>query len=321
MGGRSRLVPGLMEVLHLGKDAVYRRLRGSTALTAEELMKLVEVFGVELPVNSGGTNLSHLSTAGDQGDYAPRQYFLRVIRMLRGKLAERDTRLCVITPEMPLDYELALPTLRAFKLFTYGTTTWQVPGWREAVFHPRLIHPELSELAQEFVTTIFQFPGEQLLSASIFDITISQLKYLRDVGRLPDTDLIGQIFDELDFIVNHLEKMAFRGNRYLPGQEDQPGLPEFQIFVNEMSSASSMVILESKETRMLLNVTIKPQFTVSREQKALEHSLSWYAHLLENGTLLGRANTTYTSAFFTKLRRRLTRARNYFRLDSNYNIP
>ena len=45
---RSELVHQVAKVLHVGRDAVYRRLRGDTALTADELMLLADQFKVTM---------------------------------------------------------------------------------------------------------------------------------------------------------------------------------------------------------------------------------------------------------------------------------
>ncbi len=79
----------------------------------------------------------------------------------------------------------------------------------------------------------------------MFDITINQLQYLADVGRLKDTRIGDTAFDEMLAIADHLEKMALRERQFLPGQENAPNLPVFRSYVNEMATASSMNIMSS----------------------------------------------------------------------------
>ena len=45
---KSDAVERISELLHLGKDAVYRRLRGETLLTPKEIQLLATAFGISL---------------------------------------------------------------------------------------------------------------------------------------------------------------------------------------------------------------------------------------------------------------------------------
>ncbi len=38
--------------------------------------------------------------------------------------------------------------MRAFKIYMYGISTWQVPQWQAADFSLRLIHPAITEAAE-----------------------------------------------------------------------------------------------------------------------------------------------------------------------------
>lgn len=130
------MVPALMTTLKLGKDAIYRRLRGTTTMTAEELIKLVNAYGVPLPRPNGDNYAAEVGAFTSQGADAPRRYFAFAHDRQRERLEQQNNTMMRITSELPLEYEMALPTMRAFKIYMYGISTWQVPQWQAADFSP-----------------------------------------------------------------------------------------------------------------------------------------------------------------------------------------
>ena len=169
------MVQSIGETLSVGRDAVYRRLRGDTILTADELIVLSRKY--RLPVDDertlGDVPKMYYTTGSDKisSDY---QYFLDLRQQTDRMVKLGGTHVDYATPELPFYYELSPPVLRAFKVYVYGVTSWNLKKWEGVSFCPQLISPETNELIQDIIADAYRLPGRELWSIGILDVTLRQ---------------------------------------------------------------------------------------------------------------------------------------------------
>lgn len=301
------MVAAIGRNLDIGPNAVYRRLKGDTSLSASEMLTLARLYHIDL-------NFSADKFSVDEVVYMPSiftdissevDFFRELSKRMTFWASLTDTCIRVVTPELPLSYELAMPVLRAFKIYTYGNTTWGFKKWLDVPFTPALIHPEANAHAEAIVRASFSIPGIQLLSPTMMDITLSQIVYQFELGKITDTDLLDTLFKELHLIIGHIEDMAGKRLRYLPGDKIDDQLPKIEIYRNEIPTATNMMLIRSKERSLQVSMEIAPNYISTVNEKNIAKSVQWFGMLVQNSTLLGIGTDKQTRQFFQRLRSRV----------------
>lgn len=309
---RSALVQEVAKVLHVGRDAVYRRLRGDTALTADEMMLLAEVF--KLRIQLGGPQHGRVpSLRYPNGRHSMRDEFDHFIH-LQLRLNEMKKLPGVsfdfASPELPMYYELSMPTLRSFKIFMFGITSWNLQKWKGLDFSPDLISEALHGIVEQTIYDHYAVPARELWSISILDVTLRQVNYLAQVGRFADREDIHRIYDELLTIIDHLEHMVRSGKRFPMGTEPTDDSSAFRVYHNELSNTSNVVLVKSETSNVLFTTLVTPNYVASANPSLYGEVQDWFDNLVEHGNALHFEAGKYAAQYFGYLRNQVREHRN-----------
>lgn len=307
---RSEMVAAIEADLQLGRNAVYRRMKGDTTLAAGEMLQLARSYNIDLNfVKDNPLRTAAYRPVAPAGVTSEVDFFRAVQRSLQNLKAWRQPSFRYVTPELPLAYEMIFPTLRALKIYFYGLTTWRLEKWRSVPFSLKLIHPEANEIADEFVNMAFQLSGTECLMPTLFDVTIGQIHYLIEIGRLWEKELVQTVFQELTQLNDHLADMSRSRRRYAPGETPAAYHPAGSIYQNEIVSTTNLLFLASCEQQMLVTSPINPNYELTIDAKVYQAADQWYDALLEQGTLLGEGAAKQTAQFFQASQLRIEQGR------------
>jgi hypothetical protein len=299
---RGEMVTALSKILNVGKDAIYRRLRGDTTLSADELMVLARKYDIRLDADQAGPRpidfpkaLYQLTSEVD--------YFKEVESQIAEIVSLKQVTMDYATPELPIFYDLLAPTLLAFKTYVYGLTSWNFEKWKGVEFRPQLIDPEVFEIAQRILPSICNLPVRELWSVGILDVTLRQIEHAVDVGRLVDSKLIERMFVEIEMIISHMEAMTECGKRFLPGTAPTDDSPDFNVYHNEMTNTNNVIIIRSNKESFVIAALVNPDYIISRDEHVQRKMEIWFENLIENSDALIADSGKYKERYFSQLRR------------------
>ena len=304
---RSELVREVAQVLHVGRDAVYRRLRGDTALTADELMLLAETYDVDTSL----PNVQHPRVPTlrypESREFVRDEYdhFIHLQKRLEEMKKLPNASFDLATPELPMYYEMALPMLLSFKVFMFGITTWNLEKWKHRQFSPDLIDERLHVTAGGVIRNHYTVPARELWSVGILDVTLRQIRYLDQVGRFSNREHVHQLYDELLQVIDHLERMVRLGKRFPLGQEPTDDSPALRVYHNELSNTSNIVLVKSPVRNYLFTTLVTPNYVATADPELVEEVQYWFDNLVEHGSALHSEAGKYAAQYFGYLRRQV----------------
>ncbi|TXF88873.1 hypothetical protein FUA23_12470 [Neolewinella aurantiaca] len=310
---RGDMVNATCETLHLGRDAVYRRLRGDTLLTANELMTLAQKFNIQLDEEVGNRKSSTSQLIYPQGINQVKdelEYFEQLESYCQKMINLPEVEIDYATPELPLYYEGFTPTLLAFKTYVYGLTSWNFEKWKGLPFSPSLIDPKMFEITERFIPKLFKLPGRELWSIGILDITLRQIEHAVEVGQLNDRKLVDKMFEELEDTIRHMEDMARFGKKFLPGEIPSKNDPDFQVYHNEMTNTNNVIIIKSPLQSFVFSTFVNPNYIISTNERIQVQMETWFNNLVDNSNCLSKKSSKYYRQFFARLRRTVHAAQN-----------
>ncbi len=305
-GSRSEMVQAVAEDLHLGRDAIYRRLRGDTSLTADEMMCLAEIYHLrpEGAAAAGGEGVAPCLRYPE--DRAPIRdefdYFVQLQNRWTKLRRLPEANFDLASPELPMHYEFSTPVLRAFKIYMFGLTTWNLEKWKYRPFSTDLVPDELHQLVEGIVRDHYAIPARELWSVGVLDVTLRQISYVAQVGRFADRADVGRIFAELYEIIDHLERMVRIGKRFPPGGEPAPDSSRLRVYHNELSNTSNVVLVKSRIRPFLFTTLVTPNYVATSDPEMCSEAQQWFDNLVEHGNPLHAEGEKYAAQYFDYLR-------------------
>lgn len=300
---RTEMVLDIGEVLHVGRDAVYRRLRGDTTLSAQELINLSRHYKIELDDSKADRPQIYYPAGNEVSVSSEKDYFLDLEKQITRAKTIPEARVDYATPELPLFYELYSPTLLAYKTYLFGLTIWNFEKWKGKNFSMDLIDPEIYEIAERSLKVAYSFPSRELWSIDILDVTLREIEHGVQIGYLNDPGLVEIMFNEIEAIVQHMEAMVQVGKRFVPSERPTEKSPDFRAYHNGLSNTNSVIIVDSTAQCIVFSTLITPNYLMTYDERIANQMKSWFNNLVEKANVLNADSATYTATYFRNLRR------------------
>ncbi len=311
---KHELAQKMMSLLNISKDAVYRRLRGDTSLSAEELLQLQKHYQLGYG-EAANTSLFRFNFA-ERKIRSPTEYIDQLSERMERVQGLTGVNLLLAHPGIPFFHEMVYPRLLAFKLFIYGGTCWNFPGWQEAPFRPDFVDNKALDRAFEIGAYSYTIPGRELWTMGILNATIDQIEFMHLAGRFADESDAFGLLDDLGEMVDHLEAMARAGRKFVPGADAEEG-GLFHPAHNELANNDNSILIQSDQAQLLFAIYLTPNFLQTSNPIVCEMSRTWFDLVDELSSPLGAAGGRHRGWFFNRLRKQLTSARERLHSESS----
>ncbi len=205
----------LMDILFIGKEAVYRRLRGEVAFTFEEAAIISRHFGISLDDISGVGRMKnrsfHLQLAEyinpAKTDYDQMEDLISLMHTTRGD------------PSTEAAYAInILPQTLYFK-YEYITKFYMFKWLYQSNVHSQLktleeikLSPQLKDVQQRYLNESIQIKNTYyILDNLLFQYLANDIKYFSSIRFITEEDVAALKKDLLN-LIDYMEHLASRGS-------------------------------------------------------------------------------------------------------------
>ncbi|MEM8909505.1 MAG: hypothetical protein AAGD05_16785 [Bacteroidota bacterium] len=305
---RSVAVETLSELLGTGKDAVYRRLRGDTLLTPNEMRLLARQFNISLDAlifdQSNIVCFSYNFFEQPIKDF--RAYLDGILQYLEHTTQLPDAQVYYASAEIPFFYYCFFPELIAFKLYVWGRTIWDLPYLRNRPFDFDLLPYADLQLASKTLELYRQLPSTEHWSMNLMDFTLSQIEYHVISGAFRNTADALRLCELLSELTQHLQAMARHGRKFHHQAAPESGRADgFVLYHNEMVYSNNTILVKTQGEKMLFTTHGNPNFLRSTDQKICDYTEDWFLRMGRKSEQISAQSEKTRAWFFNVLKRRI----------------
>ena len=309
---RSNAVESISEMFGLGKDSIYRRLRGDTLLTPDEIGQLAQAFNISLDAYIFENNNTVFFR------YSP---FTRQVKEFSDYLDQIHTdleliaklpnpKILYVSAEIPIFHYCLIPEIIAFKLYVWGRTFWEFDYLKDRQFNFDLISYPVIKMSEELTKLYRNIPSVELWNSNITDFTLSQIEYHVMSGGFSDPNDALILCDRLRDLMEHMRNLAKHGRKSLVDTkpEDSSGA-SFDLYHNEMVYANNTIIVMTDKGKAVYTAFGNPNFLKSTDIKMCEYSENWFMNLTQKSIPMSNHTEKSRSWFFNNIRKKIEMAR------------
>lgn len=307
----KRKVPGnisLAEViaddLNISNDSAYRRIRGDTHLTLEECLVLCNKYNVSVDslFENSTSHIVFNYRAINQDTFNFELYFKSILENL-DTIKKFEKKEMIFAENDILPFHLfKFEGLAAFKLFFWMSNIHHFPQYENTSFSISNFSKELLGLAKQVWESYVSIPSIEIWSDENLNVTLRQIEFIYDCGKLESRDVALQLYEELREVVLHIQKQAARGYKYLYGKENAIGDEKnFQLYYNEVTTMDTTVFIKMDDTRMVLLGHNVVDILTTSDPLFCKHTETILDNIIKNATLISVVGEKVRKRFFLKL--------------------
>jgi len=295
------LVHVVSELLNIGIDAAYRRIRGSKLLDFEETIKLSSQFRISLDLVSSVTKENQLVC-----NYLPLNTrnpnnYLTFINAV-SSIAERtrltpESEIIMCGVDIPIFNFLAYRELTYFKVFSWGKSVYGYQGNFEE-FASKLESLDFHNIHKKIAKDYQDTASSEIWTYNTTDTMIRLITYHHEMKHFGDRKfpifLCEQLLDLINTLHEWTEKAAKGPN----------GVP-YKFYVSEIDTGNTLVLFKMSENyRCLVRLFTFNGLNVS-DERFCEEAENWLYNLSQRAVLISGASEIERFKFFSGQRQKI----------------
>jgi hypothetical protein len=169
-------------------------------------------------------------------------------------------------------------------------------------FSLKNIDPHYVELGKKIVHEYNQIPSTDIWNIESINTTIRQIQFYREANMYDTPDDISQLYEGLLKLIDHLEKQAEIGLKFLIDGKPGANASSYNLFNNELILGDNTVLVELNNTKITwLNHSVI-NFVGTQDERFNTHMFDAIQNLIKKSTHLSRVGEKERTRFFNRIR-------------------
>lgn len=205
----QNLALSVAEELGISTNEAYKKIRGDSNLTFQQIIKLSDCFDVPFlynPKQSLSVTFSYLSVNEDLDMIGYLQNLLDNIKAIKNSNKKHIT---ITTDDIPLFHFFKYPELTSFKLFFWANSANNL----EIPFNSSFLSDEIIKISQELHAAYLEIPSTEIWSKDTVTGTLEQIRYAFEAGHLTDTELAVKIVEQVRYCLTDMNMYAISSKK------------------------------------------------------------------------------------------------------------
>ncbi|MFT5970897.1 MAG: transcriptional regulator with XRE-family HTH domain [Flavobacteriales bacterium] len=300
------LVEELADLLQLSNDSAYRRIRGETTVSIDELAVICKYFKLSFDTFIGNNDTGKVTFSYhrlNSGEVSYKDYLLNVLKDLQTMLSFDEKKMIYAAEDIPVFYQFHHPELAAFKMFYWQKSIMGLPEFENKQFDLESIDPEIIKISEQILECYLQIPSVEIWNDETVNSTLMQIEFYWDAGILKSKEDALAICDHVGTMFENIVKQAETSKKGL-GMDDN-----YALYQSDVMIGTNCIIVETNGIKSsYLSFHTFNTMSTSNAHFCDETDI-WLNNLLKKSNLISGVAEKQRYKFFKRINNSLQKLR------------
>jgi len=304
----TSLVQELSDLLEISTDSAYRRMRGETLLSIDEIIILCDHFNISFDAFS--KKETGLVTFRYSTIESKPESFMAYLKSIYDDLLiisqAKMPRIIYAGGDIPVFHHYRFPHIAAFKMFYWMRSIMNIPEMENTMFSVDAVDEEVTGLAQKIIELYSLVPSVEIWTDTTIHSTLKQIDYYWESGMFSHADDAVQVCESLREVMMNIRKMAENSAKYK--NNAQPlGMPEknYEMYFSDIEITNNCVLVDLEKLKAVyLGHFSFYTMTTTNETYCLKTE-EWLNSLIKRSTLISGIAEKQRYQFFKNALRQI----------------
>ena len=305
------LADEIADVLHISKDSAYRRLRGETTLSLNEIQKLCSQFGVSidtlLHVDTDSVTFQYRSI--DNENFTFEDYLQFILGNLTMLSAFEVKQLTYLAKDVPPFHHFQFPRLAEFKYFFWLKTILYHPKYADRVFEFDSMPKEYVEVGSRIWEEYVRIPSLEVWTYETINITLRQIEFYLDCGLFANPKEAETLVDTFEQEIHHVKAQAEKGYKFHLGTDEVGPPNSYQMFSNEVNIPDTTIFFQMGDTKIAYVTHNNLNILTTSNKDFCDNTDSYIQNILRKSSMISTSGEKERTKFFNRLSRQIDETR------------
>jgi hypothetical protein len=285
----------LAEVLKISRDSAYRRIRGETILSLEEVRVICTHYKISLDsvlaTTSDAITFNH--RAINSTTFTLHDWLVSIQKNLEMIIQFPQRELIYCAKDIPMFHYFHFPELAAFKLYFWMKEYHCYEKYQKLNFKPEVVSSETMVIGKKIYDYYSQVPSIEIWSDEVANITVRQIEFSLESGFIDEEQarvLLARFLELLEL----LKKFAAEGSK--SGQEQN-----YTLYRNEILIADTTLLFRMGEKRVTFITYNTMNILTTAEEKFCSQMESYLNNVMNKSVLISASGERERNKFFNRI--------------------
>ncbi len=296
----TSLVNELIDILGLSMDSAYRRIRGETSLTMDEIVLLCNRYKISFDsfINLESGNVTfHYNQMGNGIEFFTK-YMQSTLQDMKIIHSAKQKQIIYACEDIPIFHNLYYSEIAAFKMFYWMKSILNVSELKDKKFNSEEISNEIKEIGKQIYELYTKVPSIEIWTDTTIQSTVKQIRFYWVSGMFESNDVAIKVCESLKEEVQVIQKQAETGSKVLRPGKDPKYNNNYELFFSEIEITNNTVLVKLNETKMVYigHLTFN---TMSTSNKTYcQETDTWLENIIRKSTPLSGVSEKHRYQFF-----------------------
>lgn len=297
----TSMVQVLADLLEISTDSMYRRIRGETSLTFDEVGVLCNYYKISFDsfINLESGNVTFNYTLMEEGLISFKKYLTSMRNDLKIIKATNQPLITYACEDIPIFHSLNEYGLAHFKMMYWMKAIMNIDSFEDKKFAFTLIDEELSDLGKEIYGLYSSIPSIEIWTDTTILSTIKQIEFFWEAGMFDSKEDAINIINSLRSTILRIQKQAEEGSKVIDRCKDESEKENFSLYFSEIEITNNCVLVNIGNIQAVYLGHLS--FTTMNTSNATycNQTEKWFENLKRKSTLISTVSEKLRYQFFT----------------------
>ncbi|HRD37082.1 MAG TPA: helix-turn-helix domain-containing protein [Bacteroidia bacterium] len=292
------LAEEIADILEISTDSAYRRIRGETDLSIDEVYKLTKKYNISIDgifSNLGDTVTFAYTKLTDSADNFDK-YLNRIYGHVKAIGSFSEKKITYVAEEVPLFYSFFSDKLTQFKLFYWQRSVLNVPDYQGKKFEFGIVPEHQVKLAMSALEEYKKIPSVEVWTNETIHTVLKQVEFYVDSGVFKNKNDALEIIEEIRTMAQYLEKCAESGRKEVSSKEEN-----LLLYNSEVVLGTNCIYINTGPARYAYITFNTLNSLTTNNHEFCEETEHWVKNIIKKSTLISGVAEKQRFQFFSKM--------------------
>lgn len=300
----------IADLLDIGIDGAYRRIKGATPLKFSEVVAIAIHFHQSLDELVGDINpsaVTFLPSSLQQKNAGMIPYLEGLKALMKTLIQDEAQGIIIASKDIPTFQLFQFPELLQFKMFFWRKTMFDDPNLQGEKFALGYVSHEresINSLCLDIARLYAQLDSTEVWTAELVYGLVKQIKYYHDLGQFESPDDALNLLSQAEDMVNFLQKMAEEGKKLLVSNPGYKG-GTYDLYRQDLIVNDNVISLILNNQIRTFHVYNSIEYLQTGHQTYGTQVRTWLENLPKRSVAISTFNERSRVVYFNELRAQL----------------
>ncbi len=292
----SSLSDELAEVLDISTDSVYRRLRGETLLSVNEVYKLCSHYKIsfDLFTHQAKNIAFHYDELKTPEGF--HTYLSSIYQDMKQIERSEKKQIVYAAIDVPIFHHFKYPELSAFKMFYWMKAVVDLPSLQGKKFSISHVSPEFARIGKEIYRVYQNIPSVEIWTDETINSLIKQIEFYWDAGYFETQEDALTVCSQAKEEIETLNKQAELSNKFMkPDIENN-----FMLYHSRIEIGNNCILTRKGNIDSVYLSVHTFNKIVTGNPGFVEDSKEWLENLIKKSDLISGISQVNRYRFFKR---------------------